>query len=86
MPPAVRTAIQKIIHFFHRIPETAGSLTQTPISVSIFKKLLSEALSVMAVSAHGKWTPKAFSLIVYAPQESCHHKIELLFAISLQIG
>jgi len=39
---------------------------QTPISISVFKKLLSEVFFVMTISAHGEQTPKAFSLIIYA--------------------
>ena len=66
MPSAVGTVVQNIIYFFHGFSETTDPPVQTPISVSVFKKLLSEAFFVMTISAHGEQTPKDFSLIIYA--------------------
>ena len=66
MPSAVGTVVQNIIYFFHGFSETTDPPVQTPISVSVFKKLLSEAFFVMTISAHGEQTPKVFSLIIYA--------------------
>ena len=66
MPSAVRTVVQNIIYFFQGFSETTDPPVQTPISISVFKKLLSEVFFVMTISAHGEQTPKAFSLIIYA--------------------
>ena len=47
MPSAVRTVVQNIIYFFQGFPETIDPPVQTPISISVFKKLLSEVFFVM---------------------------------------